>query len=267
MQEASIGVFDSGAGGLTVAKEIIDLLPSENTIYLGDTARFPYGPRNPGELERFVFEIINFLTREQVKLIVIACNSSSAAGLRAARERFDVPIIGVIEPGARGAVAATRNGRIGVIGTAATIGSQAYARAVGRLDPDIKVFSEVCGPFADLVERGETHGTAVATQVHPYLQPMIEAGVDTLVLGCTHYPLLEDVIGEIMGDTVRLISSAHEVALEVRSLLEVRTLLNLPNREPRRRFLSTNTNHKFEDLGRRFLGAELPEVETVQLTK
>lgn len=266
MDSKAIGVFDSGIGGLTVVKEIIDLLPGENIVYLGDTARFPYGPRRPQELKHFVFEIVNFLWKEDVKLIVVACNSSSATALEEAQKQFDVPIVGVIEPGARGAVLATRTRRIGVIGTRATIDSQAYPRAIRTFDAGVEIYTQACPSFADLVERGLTGGEMVKKEVEKHLKPLILAKVDTLILGCTHYPLLGGIIREVMGEEVELISSAREIAEEVKVILERKGILRNIQNQPFYRFISTNDNHKFLELGKRFLGSEIKKVQKIALS-
>ena len=266
MDNKPIGIFDSGAGGLTVAKEIMELLPNEDIIYLGDTARFPYGPRRPEELKLFVFEIINFLRVKEVKIIVVACNSSSATAMEAAQKHFDTPIIGVIEPGARGAVLATRNRKIGVIGTKATIDSEAYLKAIRTFDAGVEIYTQACLPFADLVERGQTEGEIVKKEVEKYLKPLISAQVDTLILGCTHYPLLSKVIQEVVGEKVTLISSARETAEEVKVTLKRKDILRNNKNYPGHRFISTNSNHKFQELSKRFLGSEIKEVENAILS-
>lgn len=267
MDNKPIGIFDSGAGGLTVVREIMDYLPSENLIYLGDTARFPYGSRSPEVLKSFVFQIIKFL-KEKVKLIVVACNSSSAAALEAAQEHFPLPILGVIEPGGRAAVLATRNRKIGVIGTSATINSQAYRRVIHLFDAGVKIFEQACPPFADLVEQGLTNGKKVKEVVEEYLHPLIKAEVDTLILGCTHYPLLEEVIQEVMGKQVKLISSAREVAEEVKATLDKKGILRQKNSLPSYRFLVTGNNKdNFLELGKRFLSKEIKAVEKIILNK
>jgi len=260
-----IGVFDSGVGGLTVAGEIMKQLPDESLLYFGDTARFPYGSRGADELKRFAFEIVSFLQCEGVKMVVIACNSASSAALTLAQAHFDIPILGVIEPGARAAVQATRNRRIGVVGTQATISSGAYDRAIHTLDAGAKVFSQACPDLADFVERGVVTGEKARRIVGRYLESLISAGVDTLILGCTHYPLLSEVIGEIMGKDVRLVSSAEEAAREVREILTCRGHLRKEKSSPTYRFLSTGDESKFLRLGRRFLGREIKRVEKVSL--
>lgn len=265
MDGKPIGVFDSGVGGLTVAGEIMKQLPDESLLYFGDTARFPYGSRGADELKRFAFEIVSFLQCEGVKMVVIACNSASSAALTLAQAHFDIPILGVIEPGARAAVQATRNRRIGVVGTQATISSGAYDRAIHALDAGAKVFSQACPDLADFVERGVVTGEKARGIVGRYLESLISAGVDTLILGCTHYPLLSEVIGEIVRKDVRLVSSAEEAAREVREILTCRGHLRKEKSSPTYRFLFTGDESKFLRLGRRFLGREIKRVEKVSL--
>ena len=211
MSSAPIGIFDSGVGGLTVARAILDQLPNESTIYIGDTARGPYGPRPLAEVRDFALETIDFLVDQGVKAVVIACNTASAAMLRDARERYSIPVIEVIQPAVRRAVAATRSGRVGVIGTATTIESRAYLDAFAAA-PQIEITDVACPRFVEFVERGETSGAKITEIAREYLQPIIDADVDTLVLGCTHYPLLTGVISYLVGNGVSLVSSAEETA-------------------------------------------------------
>ena len=261
MSNSPIGIFDSGVGGLTVARAIIDQLPNESTIYIGDTARGPYGPRKIAEVREFSLEIIEFLVKRGCKAIVIACNTASSAMLRDARERFQVPIIEVIQPAARRAVAATRSGKVGVIGTNATIDSGSYLDAFAAA-PQLKITSTACPKFVEFVERGETSGEAITQVAREYLAPMIEADVDTLVLGCTHYPLLTGVISYVMGNGVSLVSSAEETAKDLyRVLVEGSMLRGASTQAPSHRFLATGDAKAFEGLARRFLG---PEVGSVQ---
>jgi glutamate racemase len=265
MNDLPIGVFDSGVGGLTVAREIAEALPEEQLIYFGDTKRFPYGPRPLPQVRGFVLEILDFLARQPVKLMVIACNTGAAAGLAAAQERFDVPIIGVVEPGARGAVETSRSRHIGVIGTAGTVASGAYVDAIAALDAGIEVTQQACPPFADLVESGRVEGSEVEAVVREYLAPVKDAGVDTLIMGCTHYPLLAPVLGEVMGPSVALISSAEETAREVREILTRRGHLRRKDGSPLRHVYSTGDVARFLDLGARIFGQEITSVETVTL--
>ena len=258
---APIGVFDSGLGGLTVARAIIDQLPNESIIYFGDTARGPYGPRSLAEVRDFSLETLDFLVSQGVKALVIACNTASAAMLRDARERYSIPVIEVIQPAVRRAVAATRTGRVGVIGTRATIDSKAYLDAFAAA-PQLKIQSIACPLFVEYVERGETSGDAITKVAREYLQPMIDADVDTLVLGCTHYPLLTGVISYVMGNGVSLVSSAEETAKDLYRVLIENSLLRAPSTTPpTHTFLATGDAQAFESLARRFLG---PEVTAVQ---
>lgn len=261
MSDAPIGIFDSGVGGLTVARAILDQLPNESTLYIGDTARGPYGPRPLAEVRDFALETLDFLVEQGVKALVIACNTASAAMLRDARERYSVPVIEVIQPAVRRAVAATRSGKIGVIGTRATIDSKAYLDAFAAA-PQLTITSIACPLFVEYVERGETSGAAVTEVAREYLQPMIEAEVDTLVLGCTHYPLLTGVISYVMGNGVSLVSSAEETAKDLYRVLVENSLLRSPASTPAtHKFLATGDAKAFEVLARRFLG---PEVGSVQ---
>lgn len=259
MSQAPIGIFDSGFGGLTVARAIMDQLPHESVIYIGDTARGPYGPRPIAEVREFSLEIMDRLVESGVKLLVIACNSASAATLRDARERYEVPVIEVVHPAVRRAVATTRTNTVGVIGTRATITSQAYDDAFSAA-PDIALHTQACPRFVELVEAGITSGDEVVQVAQEYLAPLQEAGVDTLVLGCTHYPLLTGVLSYVMGEGVTLVSSAEETAQDVFRTLTARGLLRAPG-APMHRFLVTGDPAEFEAHGRRFLGPELGTVE------
>lgn len=265
MDNRPIGIFDSGVGGLTVVREIIDLLPSENIIYFGDTKRCPYGPRELEEVKGFVFEIVEFLQKEGVKLAVIACNTGTAAGLVEAQARFDLPIIGVIEPGAHAAVRATGCRKVGVIGTVGTVASNSYERMIKTLDAGIEVHSQACPPFVEFVENGEVSGTEVRKVMAEYLQPLKEADVDVLILGCTHYPLLADIIAETMGEEVEVISSAKETAEEVKAILRRKGSFREEPAAPVRRFLTTGDVDHFLSLGKRFLGQEISSAEHVVL--
>ena len=261
MSNAPIGIFDSGVGGLTVARAILDQLPNESTLYIGDTARGPYGPRPLAEVRDFALETLDFLVEQGVKALVIACNTASAAMLRDARERYSVPVIEVIQPAVRRAVAATRSGKVGVIGTRATIDSKAYLDAFAAA-PQLEISSIACPLFVEYVERGETSGEAITKVAREYLAPMVDAEVDTLVLGCTHYPLLTGVISYVMGNGVSLVSSAEETAKDLYRVLVENSLLRAPSSElASHRFLATGDAKAFEVLARRFLG---PEVGSVQ---
>ena len=261
MSNAPIGIFDSGVGGLTVARAILDQLPHESIIYIGDTARGPYGPRPLAEVREFALETLDFLVEQGVKALVIACNTASAAMLRDARERYKVPVIEVIQPAVRRAVAASRSGHIGVIGTRATVDSKAYLDAFAAA-PQLQITSIACPLFVEFVERGETSGTEITKIARDYLAPVMEAKVDTLVLGCTHYPLLTGVISYVMGDGVTLVSSAEETAKDLyRTLVENNLLRDARGGAPTHKFLATGDAKAFESLARRFLGPEVTRVE------
>jgi glutamate racemase len=259
--DAPIGIFDSGVGGLTVARSVIDLLPHEPIVYVGDTARGPYGPRPIAEVRAFALDVMDHLVAQDVKMLVIACNSASAAVLRDARERYSVPVVEVVQPAVRRAVHATRNGHVGVIGTQATITSGAYPDAFAAA-PKMRLTQQACPRFVDYVERGVTGGPELLRVAHEYLDPVREAGVDTLVLGCTHYPLLAGLISYVMGYEVTLVSSADETARDVYRVLAEQGLLraeSLP--PPEHRFLATGDPAPFARLAARFLGPEVAEVE------
>lgn len=257
-----IGVFDSGVGGLTVARALLDTLPNESLIYLGDTARGPYGPRGGDEVRRYSMENTRMLVEAGVKLVVVACNSASAAGLDEVRERFpDVPIIEVIDPAVRAAVAATRNRRVGIIGTSLTISSGAYDKAVASTYENVEVFSAPCPRFVEFVERGETTGEEIIEVARGYLAPLLAQDVDTIVLGCTHYPLLRSVLQFVCGRDVVLIESDREAAIDVFSTLTRRDMHRPRGEPPAHRFLSSGDAEPFQRLGRRFLGPEIEKVE------
>jgi glutamate racemase len=256
--DAPIGIFDSGVGGLTVARVILDQLPHEEIVYVGDTAHVPYGPRPIAEVRRYALACLDQLVDMGVKLLVIACNSASAACLHDARERYDVPVVEVIRPAVRRAAAATRNGRVGVIGTTATIASQAYIDAFAAA-PQVQVTGVACPLFVEYVEQGVTSGPALLEVAKAYLEPLQRSEVDTLVLGCTHYPMLTGLVGLVMGNDVTLVSSADESAKDVYRLLTERDLLRAAeSAAPRHRFLATGDAAPFARLAERFLGRTVP---------
>ena len=256
-----IGMFDSGVGGLTVARAVIDLLPHEDLIYFGDVERCPYGPRPADQVRRFALEIMDVLMGHDVKLLVVACNSAASTALEAAKARYDLPIISVIEPGVHAAVAATRNRRIGLIGTQATVSSKAYDRAVDETRANVTLVSKACPRFVEFVERGETTSDEIIALAREYLVPLKEQEVDTLILGCTHYPLLTGVIQYVMGESVVLVSSAEATAADVFAALRNRDLVNDQRALGAHRFISSSTSGQFSELGIRFLGPEFGEVE------
>ncbi len=260
MADAPIGIFDSGLGGLTVARAVLDQLPHEPILYLGDTARQPYGPQPIGAVREYALECLDHLVDRGVKMLVIACNAASAAVLRDARERYPVPVVEVIRPAVRRAMAATRNHRVGVICTAVTKTSMAYDDAFAAA-PQVTLVTQACPRFVEFVERGDTSSTDVLAAAHDYLDPVLAQGVDTLVLGCTHYPLLTGVIAYVMGDDVTLVSSADETAKDVYRTLLAEGLdrdVHLP--APAHEFLTTGAPEEFEQLANRFLGPEVSGV-------
>ena len=257
-----IGVFDSGIGGLTVAKALQELLPNEKIFYLGDTARVPYGNKSADTVERYSVELASMLIRENAKVIVVACNTVSSVAIPKLRAHVSVPVIGVIEPGAQAAVATTRNRHIGVIGTRATIRSGAYENALRALNVHVRVSSQACPLFVPLIEEGLLNDALTDQTIKRYLDPMIAGGIDTLVLGCTHYPLMKTVIGNVVGRDVRLIDSAHETAREAAEVLRTNSLENTTPNGARYRFIASDAPDTFLSLGQRFLGSAIDRVET-----
>ena len=262
---SAIGVFDSGIGGLTVVRELLRILPHEPIVYLGDTARVPYGNKSRETVLKFSTENVLFLLHHDVKLIVIACHTSSSFALPFLEKHFNHPILGVIEPGVEMALRSTRSGRIGVIGTNATIASQAYPHAIARRNPKVKLTQVACPLFVPLVEEGLLSDPLAKEVAWRYLKTMKAARVDTLILGCTHYPLLKEILREVMGPKVQLIDSARQVALKARQVLESFQLA-APGRNgvrPTRRFFVTDEPRHFEALSRRFLGRRIGDVAKV----
>lgn len=258
-----IGVFDSGIGGLTVVAEVMKHLPREEIVYFGDTARLPYGPKSPETVTQFAIQDAEFLLGQGVKGIVVACNTASSIAMDALRARYSIPVIGVIAPGALAAVSSTLSGRVGVIGTEGTIASGAYRRAIKRLDRDIEVIETSCPLFVPLAEEGWTDREVTLVIAHEYLTPLRDAGVDVVVLGCTHYPILKGTIGKVFGPSVRLIDSAEETAKEVAERLGGLGLLNESGSPEGHRFFVSDVPHRFREQAERFLGAPLPEVQVV----
>ncbi|ARU63341.1 glutamate racemase [Tumebacillus avium] len=252
-----IGLLDSGFGGLTVASEVLRQLPQENILYVGDNLRCPYGSREPDEVKRYLFQIMDFLAEQGVKMIIIACNTATAAGLEEARTRYKIPVLGVITPGSRAAISATQSERVGVIGTDVTIQSDSYRREIHRLNPRLYVVNQSCPPFVQLVEEDRTEAPEAHPLVASYLAPLQQEGIDTLILGCTHYPLLAPLIGEVMGEGVKLISSAEETAREASTILQLKHLLNADNPAPQHRFFTTGDADYFQRVGSRWLKREI----------
>lgn len=265
MDNRPIGVFDSGIGGLTVLKEIFRELPTENTIYLGDTARVPYGNRSPETVQRYAFENTQFLTSKGIKALVIACNTASSISLDDIRRNVSIPVIGVIEPGAVAAARATRNKKIGVIGTEATIRSSAYKKAITAIDSSAEVFGLACPLFVPLVEEGWTKGAVAAMIAEQYLNEIKAKGIDTLVLGCTHYPLLKKVISDVMGAGVTLIDSAVETAKKTRDILNEHKISGEPGKNPAREFYVTDFPERFIKVGEKFLEQKIANIQKIDL--
>ena len=261
---SAIGVFDSGVGGLTVLHSIVKRLPHENTVYVGDTARVPYGTKSPRTVTQYAIEIGDFLSHIPVKALVVACNTASAFALDALKDRFDLPIIGMIDPAARKAVAASKNGRIGVVGTAGTVKSGAYDRAIKYISPDVEVVGHACPLFVPLAEEGWLSNDIARMSAQKYLEPMKKHGVDTVILGCTHYPLLKAVIAEVLGDGVTLVDSGDEAALELDGLLDEKGL-HRKGGEASHSFYVTDTPDRFVEIGERFLGDRVSDVSHVDI--
>lgn len=262
-KNSAIGVFDSGIGGLTVLHQIIGTLPRENTVYLGDTARAPYGTKSVETVLRYSFENSEFLVERGVKIVVVACNTSTAIALNQLRDRLSVPVIGVIEPGVRRAIKSTKNKKIGVIGTEATIQSGAYTHALKAADPAIEVYSRACPLFVPLVEEGWTDNEVVKVTAKVYLQGFKQSGIDTLILGCTHYPLLKNAIRKFMGGGVRLVDSAEETAKAVEAVLR-KTSSTRKNGKGTHSFFVTDAPDRFIKVGRRFLGEKVESAVRIE---
>jgi glutamate racemase len=262
MSDRPIGVIDSGLGGLTVLRALIDLLPDEPIVYFGDTGRFPYGPKPDRDVTKYALEMANLLAEQDMKMLVVACNRVSSVALDDLRREYDIPVIGVIEPGLRAAIHVTQTSRVGVIGTVGTIASGAYQHAADASGTDVTLTCAACPGFAEFVEAGDVDSEEVHVLAERLLAPVRAADVDTLVLGCTHYPLLARTIGDVMGRDVVLVSSADETAFEVRARLDGAGHTRRPGcAPPRRVFLTSGDLTTFRTLGARFLG---PEVETVE---
>jgi len=258
-----IGVFDSGIGGLTVVAEIMRQLPNEEIVYFGDTARLPYGPKSEETVTQFAIQDTEFLLRHGVKNVVVACNTASSVAIQELTRRYDLPVIGVIAPGALAAVSSTLTGKVGVIGTEGTIASHAYQREIHKLDRDIEVLEVSCPLFVPLAEEGWTDREVTLVIAHEYLTPLRDAGVDVVVLGCTHYPILKGTIGKVFGPTVRLIDSAEETGREVAERLNDLGLARTSDTLPEHRFFVSDVPHRFKEQAERFLGAPLPNVSVV----
>ncbi len=265
MDERPIGIFDSGLGGLTVMKEMMARLPFENMVYFGDTARIPYGTRSPEIVTKYSMQCVRFLMTQNVKIVVIACNTASSASLETLRNSFDIPIVGVVKPGAKMAVEATANKRVGIIGTDATIKSKAYNGAIAAFDGDIEVFEAACPLFVPLVEQGWCDNEIAYLTAVEYLYKLRDKFIDTLVLGCTHYPLMTNVIGKVMGKEVTLVNPAFGAALRVEHMLENKGMNNSGAKEPSYRFFVSDFGQRFRQIGSICLGRDIPFVERVDI--
>jgi glutamate racemase len=266
LKHRPIGIFDSGLGGLTVVKAIQKELPGEKLVYFGDTARIPYGTKSPDTIIRYARQIIRFFRKVQkVKAVVVACNTSSAWALDTVRKDFPIPILGVIEPGAYAAVEVTRNGRIGVIGTEGTVASGAYVRAIHHLMPKAKVFSKACPLFVPLVEEGKLAGAVTEAVVREYLKPLLRQKIDTLVLGCTHYPLLKKTLAKAAGKKVKIVDSAEETARSLHRNLEMHGVEM--NGHGGGKYYVSDLSRKFKEQAQRFLGRHIPKVEKIFIEK
>lgn len=259
-----IGVFDSGIGGLTVARAVIERLPLENIIYFGDTARVPYGVKSPETISRYATQITEFLLQEKVKVLIVACNTMAAVAYGAIKDLSSVPTLDVVDAGARSAVAETHNKYVGVIGTPATINSNAYVKAIKEYDPEITVFSQPCPLFVPLVEEGWLDHQVTRLTAQEYLRPVVAQNIDTLVLGCTHYPLLKPLLREVLGDQITLVDSARTIARETEELLRKNSVQNIQEKPPEYRFYVTDVPVRFKEIGEHFLGTTLSNVTVVK---
>lgn len=266
--ERPIGVFDSGVGGLTVAHELMRQLPKEELIYVGDTLRCPYGSRPEEEVKQFTFELVQFLLNKNVKMIVIACNTATAFALDDLKEQLDIPIIGVIQPGARAAIKNTKNEQIGIIGTEGTVRSKAYPEALQQINQNLEVTSLACPMFVPMVEKGITEGEQAKLVVEETLRPLRNTtDIDTLVLGCTHYPLLEHVIQDVMGESVKIISSGEETARETSTILEVENLLYTGTRSPQHAFYTTGDLEVFQKISKSIFKKTVKDLHNLKIER
>jgi glutamate racemase len=260
-----IGIIDSGVGGLTVVKEVMRQLPNEQIFYVGDTARCPYGPRSSEEVKRFTWQLTHFLLDKDIKMLVIACNTATAVALEEIRETLPIPVIGVIYPGARAALKVTQNYQVGVIGTVGTVKSEAYELALKSYNEKVNVTSLACPKFVPLVESNEYEGSVAKKIVAETLQPLKHQQLDTLILGCTHYPLLEPLIQKVMGEKVRIISSGDETAHDMSAILQHKRLLNLTRMEPVHEFFTTGSTAIFSKIASKWLNKKVVNVHHIML--
>jgi len=267
MDNRPIGVFDSGLGGLTVLKEIKSLIPTESVVYFGDNGRAPYGTKSTDTIVKYTFQDIRFLLNQDIKMIVIACNTASACSLKLVKDSFDIPVIEVTEPGAITAVNETKNKKIGVIGTVATVTSGVYERAISRLDSSIEIVQKACPLFVPLVEEGWWENDIAYRIAEEYLEPLKKEEIDTLVMGCTHYPLLYNTISKVMGPSVKLVSSALEVTKVVRKILSEMDIMRDERVRPVYRYYTSDSVEKFESLGSAILESDIHSAEKIDIEK
>ncbi|MDQ2084973.1 glutamate racemase [Herbivorax sp. ANBcel31] len=267
MDNRPIGVFDSGLGGLTVLNEINNLLSLESIVYFGDSGRAPYGTKSEETVIKYTFQDIRFLLNQDIKMIVVACNTASACSLKLVRNNFDIPVVEVVQPGAVAAVNATKNKKVGVIGTVATIGSGVYEKAIKSLDPTIEVYSKACPMFVPLVEEGWWNNDIAYKIAQEYMKTLKEQDIDTLVLGCTHYPLLKNTISKVMGDGVKLINSALEVARVVKEVIDAKKIERDNMIAPVYRYYTSDSIKKFESLGNSILNGKIHSAEKVDIER
>lgn len=265
IQSKNLGVFDSGIGGLTVVNQIMQVLPRENIVYFGDTARVPYGAKSEKVIIDYSLQIANFLISKDIKMLVVACNTVTAVALDILKAKFDIPVIGVIEPGAKAATNNTKIKKIGVIGTITTIKSNAYSKEIKKINSSISVISKACPLFVPLVEEGWIDHQVTKIVATEYLMPLVDKGIDSIVLGCTHYPIIKKTIQSVIGSKIKIIDSAESTAIEIKSVLKEKKILNSLNQSPNHQFYVSDFPHKFDEIGTRFLGKKLENVKRVQL--
>jgi glutamate racemase len=267
MDSRPIGVFDSGIGGLTVVKEIMNLLPNENIVYFGDTARVPYGTKSKETVTRYSFQCIKFLLENKVKAIVVACNTASASSLDIAKQSFDIPIIGVVEPGAIAACDMTKANKIGIIGTEGTVSSGAYEKAINIINNEVKIALRACPLFVPIVEEGWQESEIASLTAKEYLNELKDSGIDALVLACTHYPLLQNTIGKLMGSEIKLVNPAFETAKALKQMLTESDIQNSSNPAVEYQFFVSDNPVKFKKVGENFLQRPINHVEKIDIEK
>ena len=267
MDNRPIGVFDSGLGGLTVLKEITKILPNENIVYFGDTARVPYGSRSKETIIKYTFQAINFLISQNVKAIVIACNTATARSLSEANDKYELPILGVIEAGAKTVVNSTNNKIVGVIGTEGTIRSKAYNKEIEKLDKDIKIIDKACPLFVPIVEEGWANSDIATLTAKRYLEELMKENIDSLVLGCTHYPLLKRTIGEVVGERVKLVNPAKETSQDLKKILEEQNITKNTKQDTFYKYYVSDIPEKFVAIAEEFLNKEITDIEKVDIQK